>query len=77
MYAEATIDERADLPKKVIIFVDELNKYAPQGVERVSLRSRAKGRCAARGRSSVWCWCRLHNSSRESTDKWLATAARK
>jgi hypothetical protein len=29
MYAEATIDERADLPKKVIIFVDELNKYAP------------------------------------------------
>jgi hypothetical protein len=30
MYAEATVDERADLPKKVIIFVDELNKYAPQ-----------------------------------------------
>ncbi|HPD60367.1 MAG TPA: ATP-binding protein [Thermodesulfobacteriota bacterium] len=30
MYAEATIDERADLPKKVLIFVDELNKYAPQ-----------------------------------------------
>jgi DNA helicase HerA-like ATPase len=29
MYAEATIDERADLPKRVIIFVDELNKYAP------------------------------------------------
>ncbi len=29
MYAEATIDERGDLPKKVIIFVDELNKYAP------------------------------------------------
>jgi hypothetical protein len=29
MYAEATIDERADLPKKVVIFVDELNKYAP------------------------------------------------
>ena len=29
MYAEATIDERADLPRKVIIFVDELNKYAP------------------------------------------------
>lgn len=29
MYAEATIDERRDLPKKVIIFVDELNKYAP------------------------------------------------
>lgn len=29
MYAEASIDERADLPKKVIIFVDELNKYAP------------------------------------------------
>jgi len=29
MYAEATVDERSDLPKKVIIFVDELNKYAP------------------------------------------------
>jgi DNA helicase HerA-like ATPase len=29
MYAEASIDERNDLPKKVIIFVDELNKYAP------------------------------------------------
>lgn len=29
MYAEATVDERMDLPKKVIIFVDELNKYAP------------------------------------------------
>ncbi len=29
LYAEATIDERADLPKRVIIFVDELNKYAP------------------------------------------------
>jgi hypothetical protein len=29
MYAEATVDERGDLPKKVIIFVDELNKYAP------------------------------------------------
>jgi hypothetical protein len=29
MYAEATIDERADLPERVIIFVDELNKYAP------------------------------------------------
>jgi len=29
MYAEATVDERADLPKKVILFVDELNKYAP------------------------------------------------
>src|SRR3989441_11298776 len=29
MYAEATIDERADLPKKVIIFVDELDRYAP------------------------------------------------
>jgi hypothetical protein len=29
MYAEANIDERPDLPKKVIIFVDELNKYAP------------------------------------------------
>jgi DNA helicase HerA-like ATPase len=29
MYAEATIDERADLPSKVLVFVDELNKYAP------------------------------------------------
>lgn len=29
MYAEATIDEQANLPKRVIIFVDELNKYAP------------------------------------------------
>jgi len=29
MYAEATADERGDLPQKVIIFVDELNKYAP------------------------------------------------
>ena len=29
MYAEATIDEQRDLPKNVIIFVDELNKYAP------------------------------------------------
>jgi DNA helicase HerA-like ATPase len=29
MYAEATVDELADLPRRVIIFVDELNKYAP------------------------------------------------
>lgn len=29
LYAEATLDERQDLPKKVIVFVDELNKYAP------------------------------------------------
>lgn len=29
MYAEATIDDKPDLPRKVIIFVDELNKYAP------------------------------------------------
>ncbi len=29
MYAEATVDERPKLPKKVLIFVDELNKYAP------------------------------------------------
>ena len=29
MYAEATVDDQKDLPKKVIIFVDELNKYAP------------------------------------------------
>lgn len=29
MYAEATLEERGDLPKRVIIFVDELNRYAP------------------------------------------------
>ena len=29
MYAEASYDQRADLPQKVIVFVDELNKYAP------------------------------------------------
>ncbi len=29
MYAEASVDERGELPKRVIIFVDELNKYAP------------------------------------------------
>jgi len=29
MYAEAALEERAELPKRVIIFVDELNKYAP------------------------------------------------
>lgn len=29
MYAEATLDEQVDLPRKLIIFVDELNKYAP------------------------------------------------
>lgn len=29
MYAEATTEDRGDLPDKVIIFVDELNKYAP------------------------------------------------
>lgn len=29
MYAEATVDGRGELPKKVLIFVDELNKYAP------------------------------------------------
>lgn len=29
MYAEATVDEQPDLPKKVVLFVDELNKYAP------------------------------------------------
>jgi DNA helicase HerA-like ATPase len=29
MYAEATVDERGELPKRVLIFVDELNKYAP------------------------------------------------
>jgi hypothetical protein len=29
MYAEATAEDRGDLPDKVIVFVDELNKYAP------------------------------------------------
>jgi hypothetical protein len=29
LYAEATPDNRKDLPAKVLIFVDELNKYAP------------------------------------------------
>ncbi len=29
MYAEASLDDIPDLPKRVIIFVDELNKYAP------------------------------------------------
>jgi len=29
MYAEASLDERPNLPEKVIVFVDELNKYAP------------------------------------------------
>lgn len=29
MYAEATAEDRGDLPEKVIVFVDELNKYAP------------------------------------------------
>lgn len=31
LYAEAEEGEREDLPEKVIIFVDELNKYAPKG----------------------------------------------
>ncbi len=52
MYAEATIDEQADLPDKILLFVDELNKYAPS--------SRGRGESsivdfvldiAARGRS--------------------------
>jgi len=52
MYAEATIDERADLPKKVIIFVDELNKYAPQrrGESESSILDHVLD-IAARGRS--------------------------
>jgi hypothetical protein len=29
LYAEARPEDREDLPKRVIIFVDELNKYAP------------------------------------------------
>ncbi|MEW6264256.1 MAG: ATP-binding protein [Thermodesulfobacteriota bacterium] len=29
LYAEATIDERRNIPRNMIIFVDELNKYAP------------------------------------------------
>jgi DNA helicase HerA-like ATPase len=51
MYAEASIDERADLPKKVIIFVDELNKYAPaRGTEGSSILDYVLD-IAARGRS--------------------------
>ena len=52
MYAEASIDERADLPKKVIIFVDELNKYAPQrrGESESSILAHVLD-IAARGRS--------------------------
>jgi hypothetical protein len=52
MYAEATIDERADLPKKVIIFVDELNKYAPgrRGESEASILEYVLD-IAARGRS--------------------------
>jgi hypothetical protein len=29
LYAEAGIDEEGELPEKLIVFVDELNKYAP------------------------------------------------
>jgi DNA helicase HerA-like ATPase len=32
LYAESDVAEE-DLPKKVIIFVDELNKYAPEGTK--------------------------------------------
>lgn len=52
MYAEARIDERGDLPKNVIIFVDELNKYAPQrrGESESSILDHVLD-IAARGRS--------------------------
>jgi DNA helicase HerA-like ATPase len=52
MYAEATIDERGDLPKKVLIFVDELNKYAParKGADESSILEYVLD-IAARGRS--------------------------
>jgi len=52
MYAEATIDERGDLPKRVIIFVDELNKYAParRGESESSILNYVLD-IAARGRS--------------------------
>ncbi len=52
MYAEATVDERADLPKRVIIFVDELNKYAParRGEGESSILEYVQD-IAARGRS--------------------------
>src|SRR6266508_1225662 len=52
MYAEATIDERSDLPKKVLIFVDELNKYAParRGGDESSILEYVLD-IAARGRS--------------------------
>jgi DNA helicase HerA-like ATPase len=52
MYAEATVDERKDLPSKVIIFVDELNKYAPaRKGERESSILEYVMDIAARGRS--------------------------
>jgi DNA helicase HerA-like ATPase len=51
MYAEATIDERADLPKKVILFVDELNKYAPRRGDSQSPILEYVLDIAARGRS--------------------------
>jgi len=54
MYAEATTDneDRSTLPKKVIIFVDELNKYAPakQGKDESSILEYVLD-IAARGRS--------------------------
>ena len=52
MYAEASIDEQLDLPKKVIIFVDELNRYAPgKRGESVSSIQEYVLDIAARGRS--------------------------
>lgn len=51
MYAEADLDERSDLPRKVIIFVDELNKYAPARRESESSILDYVVDIAARGRS--------------------------
>jgi len=49
LYAEEG-SEREDLPKKVIIFVDELNKYAPQGGKGSSILTQVLD-IAERGRS--------------------------
>jgi uncharacterized protein len=49
LYAEVG-SEREDLPKKVIVFVDELNKYAPQGGKGSSILTQVLD-IAERGRS--------------------------
>ena len=52
MYAEATTEDSGELPEKVIVFVDELNKYAPaRRGERESSILEYVLDIAARGRS--------------------------